>query len=323
MQLNPTSNQEQFFSTARERYQIKLNREAGLPQDQWTKDPHFKTWRFCNVHREDDKTTIWFRKNIRESLKDNHLISCRAYSNYQPPYEDCTCEKNPQKLIKILEATLIFRWFNRIETGMMIKDLLVYDWDTAIARDRLTDISPIVTGAYIIKAGDGVSKLEGILACIDQARPQLSKFIERQELIRKECVGRGYPPQSSLQDMWKEIKTLNYMGGFMAYEAVSDLRWTPVLEDAVDTMTWANAGPGCARGLGWIMLNDSSYFNCGPKSQKIMLDLMRQLLELSKDQMYWPQQWKPWEMREVEHWCCEFDKYKRAESGDSLKRRFK
>jgi len=29
-----------------------------------------------------------------------------------------------------------------------------------------------------------------------------------------------------------------------------------------------------------------------------------------------------WEMREVEHWLCEYDKYRRAASGKRMKRKF-
>lgn len=48
-----------------ERYRIKLAKESGLPPP-WTRDPIFRTVRFCNVHREDDKVTRWIRQNWNE-----------------------------------------------------------------------------------------------------------------------------------------------------------------------------------------------------------------------------------------------------------------
>ena len=51
-----------------------------------------------------------------------------------------------------------------------------------------------------------------------------------------------------------------------------------------------------------------------------MLELMRELLAVAPS--YWPADFAPWEMREVEHWCCEYDKYRRAKSGLDLKRRY-
>ena len=100
---------DEYFSTARERYRIKLRREAGQEQP-WTEDPVLQEWRFCQVHREEDKTTVWFRENIRR-----HMIGIRA-----------------------VEACIIFRWFNRIETGELIKDLFFLEgWNSDEAHNRL------------------------------------------------------------------------------------------------------------------------------------------------------------------------------------------
>lgn len=270
---------DEFFATARERYQIKLKREAGQPPP-WTTDKIMQEWRFTNVHREDDRTTVWFRDNVRSKLDG----------------------------LAVVEATLIFRWFNRIETGAAVLDLLLHGWDTKEARERLTGISPIVTGAYIIKAGDGVSKLEGILACIDQARPQLPRFIPRW----------GH----SLRGAWEDLKTLNYMGGFMSYEVITDLRHTPVLNQAVDIMTWGNLGPGAIRGIGRVVANNPELYANSSKGQAQMLTLMAELLALSQDQMYWPQEWPRWEMHEVEMWLCEYAKYCNGKEGFRLKRKY-
>lgn len=283
-------NADEYFSTARERYLIHQRRNVKLLPPPWTEDPVFQEWRFCNVHREDDKTTIWFRENVRKHLSG----------------------------FAVLEATVIFRWFNRIETGERILDLLLEGWNTAEARRRLTGFSPVVTGAYIIKGYDGYDKLNGVLRCIDEARPKLSTLYHQWVQLAQTTA-----EPLTLQRAWQDLRTLDYMGGFMAYEVVSDLRWTDVLCFAPDINTWANAGPGCARGLGWLVYNDSSKFNASSRSgQAVMLDIMQQLLALSRDDRYWPREFTPWEMRECEHWSCEYDKYKRAQRGDRMKRKF-
>lgn len=268
-----------YFEVARERENIRRRREAG-GRGPWSDDKHLSSWRFCNVHRENDKTTKWFAENVR-----NHLGG-----------------------FGVVRATVIFRWFNRIETGEIIKDLLLDGWDTEEARRRLKNVHPVVTGAYIIKAADGYSKLDGILRCVDEALPRLEKMT---------------PNWFTLRGAWEDLCTIWYLGRFMAYEIVSDLRWTDVLQFANDKETWANAGPGCARGLGWVRSNNSSVFNPGsPKDQKEMLQIMKELLWRSHGSAYWPTEWQRWEMREVEHWACEYDKYRRAARGDKLKRRF-
>jgi len=40
----------------KERESIRLKKEAGKPRP-WTKDPILGNYRFCNVHREDDRVT--------------------------------------------------------------------------------------------------------------------------------------------------------------------------------------------------------------------------------------------------------------------------
>ncbi len=284
-------NADLFFATARERYRIKLKRDAG-ERPPWTDDPEFRQWRFTNVHREDDKTTTWLRDNIRHPLSVEYMANPN-------------CETHR----KIIEAVLIFRWFNRIETGRIIKDLLLTKWDTEEARRRLTGISPVVTGAYIIKAGDGVSKLDGILDCIDEALPRLPSF-----------VGSW---GSTLEEAWSDLKTLHFMGPFMAYEVVTDLRFTPILDQAKDIMTWGNLGPGAIRGMSWVQHGNPDALTGSASSQRKMLAQMAELLEMSKDPQYWPSEWPNWEMHEVEMWLCEFSKYMKSKIyGERQKRRY-
>lgn len=273
-----------FFATARERYQIKLRREQGFPWP-WTKDGVFQEYRFCNVHREDDKTTVWFRDNVRFPL-------C-VQRNY----------------LKIVEATVIFRWFNRIETGEVIRDLLLNGWNQDEANRRLAHVKPLVTGAYMIKTLTGKNKLDGILECVRVARILLPDMVK--------LWG------NSLRRAWMDLQDIPYLGPFMAYEVVTDLRWTPMLEDAVDIMSWANLGPGATHGMGRILRDDSRAFHRGSQTDQCeMLKECENLLAMSQNPHYWPADWKQWEMREVEHWLCEYDKYSRGAQGQRLKRRY-
>lgn len=267
-----------FFETASERYRIKLRREQGSPYP-WTEDSVLRQWRFCNVHREDDRTTIWFRDNVRSKLSGLHVV----------------------------QSTMIFRWFNRIETGEIIKDLLLDPkWNGEEAGRRLAEVHPVVTGAYIVKGTDGMSKLDGILDCIDYSISLLPGIYETERRI----------------EYWtKALTMLPQIGMFMAYEITSDLRWTDVLRDAPDIMSWANPGPGAARGLGRVTDGDKRKFNRNNRwDRDLMLELMRELLYHAKHE--WPPEWRHWEMREVEHWLCEYDKYVRASEGYDLKRRY-
>ena len=241
-----------------------------------------RAYRFCNVFREDDKTTAWFRRNVRNVLR-----------------------KHPAD---VALATITFRWFNRIEVGERILDILVNEgWNARKIKSRLRGVSPIVTGAYMVKTPPGMTKLDGIAQCM--------KGVTHRKLLSL--------PNTSLEEAHAWLTQLPHQGDFTAYEVVTDLRHTKALEKANDILTWANPGPGAARGCTWLTGRE---YNRHSKVDRVaMMNVMRQLLELANDDsvFLWPEEWPRWELREVEHTLCEFDKYMRAtKNGQRLKRRF-
>lgn len=275
-----------FFDYATEREAIRLRRAAGRPRELWTEDPIFREFRFCNIFREDDRTTLWFSSRFRE----------------------------PHRMdVEVLLGTIIFRWFNRISTGeILLNEHLLIDWDAEKARKALVEVKPLVTGAYIIKTPNGLNKLDGVISCCQTAWDQRADL---QDSIY--CA-------STLETAHRELMNLPFLGSFMAYELVTDLAHTCYLDLAEDLDTWAAVGPGAARGLGRLTANDPSKFSyTSVKSQRAMLEIMRELLECSRLKEYWRWQGRRWRMREVEHTLCEFDKYERTRLGQGQpKQRF-
>lgn len=295
------SSEQAFFAYAREREAIRRSRELGERQGRsgpWTDDPVLQEFRFCNVFREDDTVTRWLRERITvDGFGD-----------------------------RVLGAFVIARWFNRVETlAYMLGDgtqvpyflhNLLYGWAGAglVAteasldlwadrmRDRLHDVKPLVTGAYMIKTPAGMNKLEGLISVL---RPVLLDAVHLQKSLEA---------PASLRGVWESLKEYPYLGDFMAYEVVTDLRHAlPILREAPDIMTWANPGPGCARGLDRVMqrpLGTSNRANAADRTR--MIDEMIWLLNRSLDSENWPDDWPTWELRDVEHTLCEFDKYERA-----------
>ena len=132
---------ENFFNFLNERHRIYLKKLRG-EEYPWTKDPILQKYKFTNVFREQDTTTVWFRENIRGSLANSSDVAL---------------------------ATIIFRWFNLIETGKILLDHeLLTKWDSDLCYEVLQAQPKWVTGAYIIKTPTGMNKLEGVCWCIDQ-----------------------------------------------------------------------------------------------------------------------------------------------------------
>ncbi len=282
---------EQFFDYVNERERIRIQKDGGLPGP-WTKDPVLQQFRFCNVFREDDKTTRWFRENIRDPLRDERSVAL---------------------------MTIAFRWFNRIEVGELLKPMMLTgEWDGAWAektlRPHVNAGGRTCTGAYMIRTPTGKDKLTGVLELIEGAR-QTAEHLAN--------YGAG-PCERRLEDAHKIVMETWLLGPFLAYEIVTDLHHTHILETACDTHTWASPGPGAARGTSWLLYGRRDKVGYGStKGKALSMSTMHDLVALANDGTdLWDFPERPWEMREAEHQLCEFDKYRRAQGGQRLKRRY-
>jgi hypothetical protein len=290
-----------FFDFARERHAIYRKRATKEPAP-WTDDPILQQYRFTNVFRELDATTIWFREKVRDPLR-----------------------ATPEVLL----ATVVFRLFNRITTGEAIFCQGVLDiesgsktaWELFLTKGDTRwlkrailsycgDDGPYVTGSYIIKTPDGLDKLDGVLRIIEwfverRTPPADAQWLEVANSMLE------HPGLTTLEKAWDWLTTFPFIGDFTAYEIVTDLRHTDLLCRAPDIMTWANPGPGCRRGLNVVMGRDAD----GNVSRGQMLGEMHNILLESMDRHSWPGNWPAWEMRDVEHTLCEYFKYHRVRSG--------
>lgn len=312
-----------FFEYAREREAIRIRRETeGRPRP-WSEDPIFQRYRFCNVYREDDATTRWFRQWVRDPLSEKP---------------------------EVLLATTLFRWFNRTTTGDAIfrqigdytenaRGLVTTAWEQYLEDDRTESLrtaitrmcgdGPYVTGAYIIKSPDGMNKLDGVLDSLANFRhgDPVAQIIPRGWAPTKQAMG-WYEMATkkldgsinySMEQMWDWLRRFPYLGKFTAYEIVTDLRHTALLRDAPDIYTWANAGPGAVRGLNRLHGRKLGASNNG----YVAVCEMRELLALARDEFrdVWPnREGQPVEMRDIEHTLCEFDKYERTRLGEGRPR---
>ena len=168
----------------------------------------------------------------------------------------------------------------------------------AIMQGRMDRKEKVYTGAYMLTGTLGGTKVEQtidkILTPLYESPPEILPY--------------------SLEETWKKYLPYPGFSGFMAYEVVTDLRYTKYLEDADDIMTWANAGPGAKRGLNRI--------HGRPLEQTIKPNqLTSEMLELLDLASTYAGSFLPTlEMREIEHCLCEYDKYERVRLGEGRPR---
>ena len=269
---------DRYFYWLHERETIRIRKEERRDHPPWTQDPILQEFKFCQVFREDDRTTRWFRTHMRDPLQDKP---------------------------EVLMATIIFRWFNLIETGRtLLEHNLHLEWDRKKAIEEITKQPKWITGSYIIKTPNRMDKVTGVAECITHMWKDRHYLIE---ILEKE----RHDHKSSLESAWNWFRDYPYMGPFMSYEVVTDLRHTYLLEDATDIDKWANAGPGAMRGLNRLTGRPLKFTSTRHPWQ----DEMSELLGIANTRI--PNQF---EMREIEGGLCEFDKYSRILKGEGRTR---
>ena len=271
-----------FLYWINQRHAIYCRKKEGLPWP-WTEDKILQKYKFTNVFRELDKTTVWMREN---------LTNPNAHQSYPLMIYNCA----------------VFRMFGTMEMCEAIggwQDIYNPRHLKRIARERLDNKQKVFTGAYIITNQGKKDPKENIV--VDEF---LFAIWDYRQLL-SDIASRG-----SLQQMHQNLGRLQGWGGggFMAYELVSDLRHTPVLRDATDINTWANAGPGAKRGLNRVFGRPLKFASSKHGWNEEMKKLLLKVNALKHS--YVP----TLEMREIEHSLCEFDKYERVKNGEGKPR---
>lgn len=201
------------FIVARER--IRLKKEGGFLWP-WTEDPILQTYRFCNVHRQDDAVTRWIHCNVlwpQREHPDVWLLMC------------------------------VCRLLNNVETlaelGLDEWLLGMDDW-RRIVRKRQARGERVFNPAYMITtAGKKQDKVHYIFDL-------LRSLWERREQLRPE-------PGDTLNSWHMALGMFDGLGSFLAGQVVADMRYVEPLLSASDWKTFACSGPGSRRGLNRVM----------------------------------------------------------------------
>lgn len=281
--LNTQVRAMEFFRWIVERHRIYLRRSRGDPWP-WTSDPILRDYKFTNVFRELDRTTV----ELRERLKPHRRAS----------------------LDLILFNICLFRLFNYTPTYDALGGWQE-DWGLTRAKRilgrRYERGEQLITGAYMVAGRRDEPKYETLLqACshIWRSRDMLVKLIRRDRTIESTVAA---------------MSALPTVGRFVAYELATDFRHTRLLRDATDIMTWANPGPGAKKGLN-IVFGRPLKYNPG---LNIMIQEMQWLLKKSRKVKLITNNVPPMEMRDIEHSLCEFSKWVRIRAGGHGKSKYK
>lgn len=292
------------------RHDIYLDRKAGKPGP-WTADPILNQGRFCNIFRELDTVTIWVDKHIRQPYANHEhlwfMLAIARYINW------------PDTLAELIQTK---QWPDNPDFEP--------SWLTTALEHRAVRGDKVYTGAYMIRAESDQTKpwyswskhryiAEIVLGRLWEDRAEWKHLLETQPGILRSF--------NRLEQVWAKFQEPRYIGWgpFMAYEVVTDLRHTRYLKDAPDIYTWANAGPGAIRGLNRLFGRDLGAKPKPEQTNREMFELMKELNDLDEPGFNAtfgePCDVNPrFEMRDIEHSLCEFDKIERVRKGEGKMR---
>lgn len=259
-----------------ERDNVRRLKECGVAKP-WTNDLILRSYRFCNVCREDDTETKWIAQNWRNpNVDEPHLwfaMMVARLFNWHDTLQDIGFPiPFDARYLKRMRAKLI----NRIANGQKV-------W----------------TGAYMVSTN---------------GQPVMYKHDYVIEKVLKPAWrwrDSIWPQEGdTLQSFFERLMTLEGMGSFMAGQVIADLKYaegTP-LYHAADWDTWATPGPGSKRGLNRVYDRPVR----APWRKDEFLPTLQELRKALLVELAARGFKRTMHAQDVQNCLCEFDKYERV-----------
>jgi NTP pyrophosphatase (non-canonical NTP hydrolase) len=292
--LKPTAVYNSYWRFAVERQRVFFRRLERQPAP-WTDDPVLKVHKFTNAYRASDRVSQYL---IRRVIYRSDL---------------------PDDPIEVVFRIMLFKLFNKIETWELLeKDLgpLTYDgysfkrYDQVLGR-AMSRGQKIYSAAYIMPAG-------GSLGHERKHRNHLT-LIER--MIQSELPVR-LADAGCMQEAFNLIRAYPTIGGFLAYQFVTDVNYSKVTD--YTEMEFVVPGPGAIDGI------RKCFSDTGSMSDADVIRVMadRQDTEFERLGVNFQSLWgRRLQLIDCQNLFCETDKYARVvhpeTSGESGRTRIK
>ena len=220
-----------YWYFANERQNIFIKKLNG-DTPPWTNDPILKTYKFCNSYRVNDRVSQYLLKNV--------IYNGKTY-------------KDEDMLFRII----LFKLFNKESTWELLlkefKDITLSTFDmkeySKVLTNAINNNIKIYNDAYISCA----TKAFGYDRKHDNHLALLNKMFiidKVQDKILK-CT--------NMEQAFKIIKSYPLIGNFMAYQLITDINYSDIVDWKEDEFTVA--GPGSLRGIKKCFINKGNLSN--------------------------------------------------------------
>lgn len=309
-----------FFGWINERQAIWRRRFVEKLPKPWTQDEIMQRYKFTNCFRQLDRGTIALQKMIAPLIKE--LVAVRKVGILNMSAKQRALHDELEHLLCF--NIMWYRLFNLdthaerlgyVRNFEALADYMKKSWDRG---DKIFTSAHMTTGVAF--------------------EDKVDTYLQASEEAWNECrvVVQACRELNTIKGAYDTLLQFYMIGHFVAYEMACDLRFTPLLEKCTDKLLWANIGPGAARGmerLGLFVSSDTMValhrlaIGDGhlidsvckiPEATAIILDEARKAgCRVSPHVLNAP---CPFEVREIEHSLCEFDKYERTRLGQGKPR---
>lgn len=269
-----------YWRFAAERQSIFFRRARGA-QAPWTSDPILRRFRFTNAYRVADRVSQFLVRHVQG--------------------------KGPQDGNSVFFRTILFKLFNRIETWQLLESAVgkicpeSYDFRAfdRVLSDEMSKGRPIYSAAYIMPSGGG----EGTRK--HQMHLRLLETMMKNDLPARLAESR------SMQQAFELIRAYPTIGDFLAYQYVTDLNYSAVLD--FSEMDFVVPGPGARSGIQKCFADRGSY----SEADLIRWMVEHQQEEFSKRGIEFQTLWgRPLQLIDCQNLFCEVDKYARVHHPD-------
>lgn len=267
-----------YWYFAYERQNIFYKKLEGV-EPPWTKDEILNTYKFCNSYRVNDRVSQYLLKNV--------IYNGKNYSNRD-----------------MLFRIILFKLFNKEETWQLFidnfSDVTLANFDkekySKVIEDAKNSGIKIYNDAYISCA----NKVFGYDKKHDNHLALLDKMFNIDKIDDKILNAK------SMKDAFDIIKSYPLIGNFMAYQLITDINYSNIVNFKEDEFTVA--GPGSIRGI------DKCFIDKGMSYE----DIIRYMFE-HQDEEFKRLNLKfkrilnrPLQLIDCQNIFCELDKYTRV-----------